>query len=130
MIGMMNINPPPEETKLTAAEWKAAYLVSTKPEVWDAFQDLVTTTHSIRDGEAAEHLAALEKDTAEHQRLMCFEDFCHTRLAEIDKLEAQAQQHIKDAQEHQERWVEKHNLIQRKITALQDAGFLPREPEN
>ena len=105
MMGMSNVNPPPEEEIQTAAEWRIRHLLVITPEAWEQFREMVRLAHAFDSGA----VAALEKATADSQRLLRFEDFCQTRLAEIDKLEEEANQNRKLAVEELTRAAEHKN---------------------
>ena len=119
MMGMSNVNPPPEETKLTPSEWRAQFLTSVTPEAWDAFIELVHLAHKIDSGAAAAHVAALEKATAEQQQGLAFLDYVAKRTAELDDLQLKVEAEMKLATEEKTKWVELRNIAERKHAELQ-----------
>ena len=119
MMGMSNVNPPPEETKLTPSEWRAQFLTSVTPEAWDAFMELVQLTHKIDTGEAAAHLAAIQKATLEQQQGLAFADWTAKRMVELDELEAKLNAELKWATEEKTKWSELRSLAEKKHAEMQ-----------
>ena len=119
MMGMNNLNPPPLEELQTAAEWRARHLTAITPEAWDAFQQLVELTAKIDTGEAAAHLAAIRKATAEQQQGLAFLDYVAKRTAELDDLQLKVDAEMKLATEEKTKWTELRNVAERRHQEMQ-----------